>query len=382
MIFLLLFGSEYSFSQVLDSVIFLDEIPITQSIVSRVVAVRPDNDNGVYLSFVKGNKFHLYHYVHSWNEMTKSIFKLDKNYSKGNIPHDFVLSDEFVYVLFDRRISCLSKKKMKEVSSFNPGNAGYVFLSGNHLITGLYYNYHPLDNVPKAGLRKFDLNGNLIDSIDLKVPFPEYTHYNPQKLISFNGEKFIFPLFNGLNFIVVDSNFITVDTVSLSVDKYDSMWVLPSKALSVSVARNMDDLSLYWGFMDDANFRKIARTEYVEFVDSNNLLIRWYSRDTTKGTSNRYTLNLINTNNTWQPNSSAAHLETPIPFDTSKKLFSGGMPLFSHSHLIAYTRDFMYQVKIDIPYIEDLSYRTYFNKKKEMEKVLDPVISLFIFKYE
>jgi hypothetical protein len=57
------------------------------------------------------------------------------------------------------------------------------------------------------------------------------------------------------------------------------------------------------------------------------------------------------------------------------------MPLLSQSNLTTYTKHFIYQIKIDIPYIENLSYKEYYKKKKEKEKTLEPVISIWVFKY-
>jgi len=50
------------------------------------------------------------------------------------------------------------------------------------------------------------------------------------------------------------------------------------------------------------------------------------------------------------------------------------MPLPSDSHLTACTENFIYQVRIDIPYIENLSYREYFLKKMGKK----PLIQLFL----
>ncbi|MCC6720638.1 MAG: hypothetical protein IT243_00420 [Bacteroidia bacterium] len=191
----------------------------------------------------------------------------------------------------------------------------------------------------------------------------------------------MFPLFNGLNFIFVDRNFKKIDTVNLHIEKYDSNWVLPSISLSQSIANNRNDLSLYWELLDRANFSKISRIEYVKFIDSNTLFVRWYSHDSIIGFSNRYSMILVKNSTSWFPVDDNSYLETPIPFNTSLSVYSGGMPLLSQSNLTTYTKHFIYQVKIDIPYIENLSYKEYYNKKKEKEKTLEPVISIWVFRY-
>jgi len=383
-VFLLLTNCCIGFSQHssfhLDSVLNFKEIPITFNTAVRVVSIKSENDK-LFMAFIKGNRFYLYSYDHTKKELVKTNFKLKNKHSIGTTPHDFVVAENYVYILLDKNVHCLSKAKMKEVNSFYCGGAEYLFLSQQNLIAGFYYNYHPADNPFKAGLRKFDLQGNQTDSIFLDVPFPEYTHYLPRNLITFNGEKYVFPLFDGLNFLFIDRNFKNVDTVNLLIEKFDSNWVFPSTSLSQSIANNRKDLSLYWELLDRANLKKISRIEYVKFIDSNTLFVRWYSYDSIIGFSKRYSMILVKNSTSWFPVEANSYLETPLPFNTSLSVYSGGMPLLSQSNLTTYTKHFIYQIKIDIPYIENLSYKEYYKKKKEKEKTLEPVISIWVFKY-
>lgn len=257
-----------------------------------------------------------------------------------------------------------------------------MFLANNQLITGFYYNYHPNDFSHKAGLKKFNFNGNLTDSIFLDIPYPEYTHYLPRKLITFNGEKFVFPLFTGLDFLFISKDFQALDTIHVSHDILNFEWTVPSKNLSELIAKNIGDLSLYWKLLDNSNSRKISRIEFVEFLDYNNLLARFYNHDTASKYNLRYTVNLKKNANSWELSEPIARIETPLPFNTELNVFSGGMPLLSQNHLISYTKEFIYQVKIDIPFIKNSSYKEYYLEKKEMEKRHEPVVALWIFKYE
>lgn len=384
-IFLLLFKCSVAFSQNssfhLDSVLYFDEIPVSYNEVSRIVSSKSSGDN-FYMAFVLDNHFHLYTYNHSKKDLKKDNFKLNNKHSLGTRPYDFIVTDNYVYILLDKTVHCLSKAKMKEVCSFYCGRAEYLFLSQENIIVGFYYNYHPDDSPYKAGLRKFNLQGIQKDSFFLNIPFPEYTHYLPRNLISYNGETFVFPTFNGLSFLFIDKDFKSVDTLILPVEKYDSSWVFPSLSLSKSIAENMDDLSLYWGLLDNANSNKVSRIEFIEFIDSNNLLVRWYSHDPKKGYSNRYSMNLTSISGSWHPQEPDSHIETPIPFNTSLNIYAGGMPLLSQNYLTRYSTNFIYQMKIDIPYIESLSYKEYYQNKREKEKTLEPIISLWVFKYD
>ncbi len=365
----------------LDSVLYFDEIPVTYSEVSRIVSSKSYGDI-FYIAFIRDNNFHLYTYNHSKKLLKKDNFKLNSKLAIGMKPYDFVVTDNDVYVLLDKKIHCLSKAKMKEVYSFYCGRAEYLFLSQEHIIAGFYYNYHPDDSPYKAGLRKFNLQGIQEDSVFLDLPFPEYTHYLPRNLISYNGKKFVFPSFWGLNFLFVDKDFRHIDTLFLAVDKYDSTWVFPSQALSKSIAENMDNLSLYWGLLDNANSSKVSRIEFVEFTDSNNLLVRWFSPNPKRGYSDRFSMNLKNIAGSWKPQEAVSYLETPIPFNTSLNIYAGGMPLLSHNFLTSYSPKHIYQIKIDIPYVESLTYKEYYQRRMEKEKVLDPIISLWVFKYD
>ncbi len=366
----------------LDTVINLKNIPITFSDPSQVVSTKYIGDI-VYISYIKGNKFIQYEYNKNTKKIRINTFKLKNKFSINTVPKDFVIQDNLLYVLIERRIYCLSRIKLKEIYSFKiVGNAEYIFISNEQLITGFYYNYHPLSSPHKAGLRKFDLKGKLLDSIFINVPFPEYTHYLPRELITFNDKKFVFPLFNGLNFILVDINFKDIDTLSLSINEFDSNWVLPSISLSKSIEEHRDDLSLYWSILDNSNYHKISRIEYVKFLDSNKLFIRWYSYDSTYKYCKRYTLLLLKEGNNWSHSKTGVNIETKIPFNTNLKLFEGGMPLLSQNCPTLYSNSNIYQIKIDIPYIENITYKDYYNKKNEMVKKLDPVFSLWIFKYD
>jgi hypothetical protein len=385
-VFLLLLVGEYGFAQKntfhLDSVLNFQEIPITFGNVTRDVFIKAENDK-VFIAFIKGDMFHLYEYIHKSRTLIKEKYKLQKSLKGVTAPEDLVETDDFLYTLIQNRIICISKSKKKEFCSFSCGRSEYLFLSDYYLITGFYYNYHPNDSRHKAGLRKFDFSGNQIDSIFLNVPFPEYTHYLPKKLISYSGKSFVFPTFDGLNFIFIDSNFRDIDTLQIPTFDYDKNWVLPSKSLSESINRNVSgDLSLFWGLLDNSNYRSISRIEHAQFIDSNKLFIRWYSHDSTKKFSNRYTIRLSKKSDIWQVVDSTGQIETPLPFNTELNIYSGGMPLLSHNGLTVYSSEFIYQLKIDIPYIEDLPYKEYYKKKTEKEKSLEPVISLWIFQYD
>lgn len=384
-VFLFLFMCKVVYSQNttfhLDSVLYFEEIPVTFSNVSRVVSAKADDDK-IYTAYVRGNQFVMYNYNYSEKELSISTFKLTHKHSTGTRPYDFVVTDKFVYVLLNKEVHCLSRAKKKVVYSFYCGRAEYLFLSGQHLITGFYYNYHPKDSKHKAGLRKFDLEGNKVDSIFLDVPFPEYTHYLPRNLISFNGDQFVFPFFDGLNLLFVDNEFKNIHSVKIPIEKFDSNWVSPSISLSESVAKNIDDLSLYWRLLDNSNSKKISRIEYVEFLDSATLLVRWYSYDPQTKYTNRFVVYLVKDTDSWKAEENSSFKETPLPFNTNLNVYNGGMPLLSQNYFTTYSKDYIYQVKIDIPYIESVSYKEYYQRKKEKEKKLEPVISLWIFKYD
>lgn len=370
-------NSEYR----LDSILNFKDIPITSSGISRNVGIKSSDDK-ILISFVRENRFFLYEYNHITKKLMKSDFKLKNKYPISTRPVDFIVDEDTIYLLLNRKICYLSRVKKKEIFSINCGEAEYLFLANNQLITGFYYNYHPNDFSHKAGLKKFNFNGNLTDSIFLDIPYPEYTHYLPRKLITFNGEKFVFPLFTGLDFLFISKDFQTLDTIHVSHDILNFEWTVPSKNLSELIAKNIGDLSLYWKLLDNSNSRKISRIEFVEFLDSNNLLARFYNHDTASKYNLRYTVNLKKNANSWELSEPIARIETPLPFNTELNVFSGGMPLLSQNHLISYTKEFIYQVKIDIPFIKNSSYKEYYLEKKEMEKRHEPVVALWIFKYE
>jgi hypothetical protein len=384
-VFLILFNCSIALAQKssyhLDTVLYFEEIPIKYNSISRIVSTKSSEDL-FYMAYINENQFYLYTYNYSKKELKKNNFKLKSNHPSETKPYDFVVNGNYVYILLDKVVHCLSKEKMKEVSSFYCGNAEYLFTSGQHIITGFYYNYHPASSPYKAGLRKFNLQGIQEDSIFLNIPFPEYCHYLPRNLITFNGEKYVLPSFNGMSFFFIDKGFERIDTLIFPVEKYDNKWVYPSVSLSESIAKNIDDLSLYWGLLDNSNSKKISRIEHVEFIDSNNLLVRWFSHDSQVRYSNRYLMNIKNISGIWHPQEKDTYIETPLPFDTKLNIYEGGMPLLSNNYLTRYSEKLIYQMKIDIQYIESLPYKDYFEKKKEMEKILEPIVSLWIFKYE
>lgn len=370
-------NSEYH----LDSILNFSDIPITSNSISRNVCIKSIDDK-IFISHIKKNRFYLYEYSHQTKKLVQADFKLKDNYSISTRPIDFIIDDDTIYLLLNRSIHYLSRTKKKEVFSVNCGEAEYLFKSKNQLITGFYYNYHPADYPHKAGLKKFNLKGNIIDSLFIDIPFPEYTHYLPRKLITYNNHKFVFPLFSGLDFLFVDNDFRTIDTLSISNEILNFEWITPSIKLSDLVAKNIDDLSMCWKLLDQSNSKKISRIEFVEFTDSNNLLVRFYNHDTSSKYNLRYILNLKKDENRWKLSRPFALVETPLPFNTDLNIFSGGMPLLSQNHLISYTKDFIYQVKIDIPFIKNSSYKEYYTEKKEMEKLHEPIVALWIFKYE
>ena len=190
-----------------------------------------------------------------------------------------------------------------------------------------------------------------------------------------------FFLYSMASIFFLNNDFKTIDALKLATEKFDSNWVLPSKSLSEAVAKNMSDFNLYWGLLTKSNSSKIARIEYVAFIDSTNLFVRWYNYDTINKFMKRFTMNLIKSDDSWIAVQANTQAETPLHFNTNLNIFAVGMPLLSDIHLTAYTENFIYQVRIDIPYIENLSYRKYFLKKME-KKTLDPVISLWVFKYD
>lgn len=173
-----------------------------------------------------------------------------------------------------------------------------------------------------------------VDSLVLKTDFLEYTYYLPANFISFSKHYIAYPLLGTYKVYILDNKLALVDSIQREMPD----WVSPSTELHQSIQNNLKNINPYFTLLDEECFHHIHRIEYIDWLDSQTLLVRWYKYDSLLKHRLRYV-------DIWQKDSGLFHLlssspETTFPLNINGSIKEIGLP---------------YWLKISIPYMSNLT---------------------------
>lgn len=360
----------------------LEEVPLLNSSVHFMLHTHVENEVAYYSQFSKkGKELTVWSLDLNTSKKKTEVFKLNSAIPTINGVHPsslVIYRDTLVFTSY-RTMYFLDRKTKKEVNRTSLSSSReYLYQEDGFLYTANYYNYQPKDWKYPVTITKFSSDGRLLDSISFTVPFAEYTHYAPKKFMSFKNGTFILPLFDGFRLLKIDKNLKQIDTIDLTLE-IDSNWVIPSIELHHSIMKNRDNLNWYWNLLDQENTKRIHRIDYVEFIDQDEILVRWFKYDSLIYMQ-RYFISIIKLEPT--PIVIKTFDEKPSPFDISLPFSEGGLPIYSFMGRAIFVKNGLYVFSIDIPYFgnPDITYSEYYAEKKEKEKKMEPVLILKKFK--
>ena len=360
----------------------LEEVPLLNSSVNFMIYTHVENDVAYYSQFSKkGKELTVWSLDLNTSKKKTEVFKLNSAIPaiNGVHPSSLVIYRDTLVFTSDRTMYFLDRKTKKEVNRTSLSSSReYLYQEYGFLYTANYYNYHPKQKIHPVTITKFSSDGRLLDSISFTVPFAEYTHYAPKKFMSFKNGTFVLPLFDGFRLLKIDKNLKQIDTIDLTLE-IDSNWIIPSIELHHSIMNNRDNLNWYWNLLDQENTKRIHRIDYVEFIDQDEILVRWFKYDSLIYMQ-RYFISIIKLEPT--PIVIKTFDEKPSPFDILLPFSEGGLPIYSFMGRAIFVKNGLYVFSIDIPYFgtPDITYSEYYAEKKEKEKKMEPVLILKKFK--
>lgn len=259
----------------LDTVIYAENIPFNvkmplnskSSVFSKVI------DNHLFVAYIHKGKLQFEDYDLSTDNLSRKSYEI-KLSRKNNVPYifdfhvDYESGEAFVLTTNDRMLK-LSLTDGKLVYSMKVSRFNYVFADKDFLYLGRYYNYKNIQN--QGLIAKYSKDGDLLDSIAFNIPFPEFTQCNQNKLMTFNGQTFAVPLFDGYNILLIDKDFKTLNTFTLNKEN----WVAPSHEKKEIVS---NDNNISFTLLEEVN-NSVSRISGIDFLDNNNLLVRYFQNE-------------------------------------------------------------------------------------------------------
>ncbi|MCO6494497.1 MAG: hypothetical protein J5I91_02310 [Bacteroidetes bacterium] len=342
--------------------------------------------NDLYVAYVKNKKLIIEKFTNDKSIVKSNLsivklkgkFKNLGSYSLKDIAIDMENNEAYILTFGYVMVISLTENRVKDY--FPISDFGYLFSDNEHLYLGRYYDYHPNDSKNKAGLFKYTKQGKVLDSILLEVPFIEYTHYIPNQLFTFNGQSFVMPLFDSYTLLAINKDFKSIDTFSFAKEN----WVSPSIEVSNSFKANFDQKDRFYRILDNENYKRISRIEFVEFTDNNELMVRYFQFDpsNTLSSNQRYIDRYKFTKGNFVK-LQETQIETP-KLDPNLPMKQGHVNLNSNSIVSHYFNDGFIYFRFDVP-VEITSAMTeveYKEIKNEQVAKNNPAINIWFFRYE
>ena len=259
------------------------------------------------------------------------------------------------------------KRKIKSIE--------YSGFSDHVIYYGRFYNHIP-DKIAPACIYRYNIQTGQLDSVILKHDFMEYTHYLPAKFIAFGKNELIYPDFGSYKVYIQNNDFTSLDSVTRDIPD----WISPSRDLNLSIAKNPNDIFMYFPLLDKECFEHMDRIEHLEFIDTNSFLVRWYRYDTTLQQRKRIIDIWIKKEGKYTV--AKSYYETIFPLPMDHFMLTNGIPLRSDEHYTHYTKDYIIQLKSDAALDTRTckTYREYLEKRETYGKTDDPVVSFWVFK--
>lgn len=287
-----------------------------------------------------------------------------------------VLSDS-VFLCNNNRILGYEISNKKLFSDMHCKSIEYSFYKNGNIFLGRYYRHPSVSQIEPACIYKIDIRTLKIDSTILRTDYLEYSYYLPARFISFNSNSDIaYTFFGSYKVIILNKDLRIID----SIDVYKDDWVAPSDDLHKILENTKSDINLYFPLLDKECFEKISRIEFINWIDTNKIIIRWYKYDTALKFRIRYVDLLEKHNSKFKVISS--NIETKYPILLDSLISKNGIPLFSENYYTFYSKDKIVQVRSDVDVNPNSykTYREYLKARNEYAKDHDPNVSIWIFK--
>lgn len=288
------------------------------------------------------------------------------------------LKDTLIVASEDKLIGYILSKKsiifQKPIKSIE-----YSKLINGVVLYGRYYNHNPITGIAPTCLYRYNVCTKKTDSVVLKTDFLEYSFYLPANFLTFNDKFTAYPLFGSYKLYLLNHNLETIDSIQRELND----WISPSIELHNSISKNPMDLNLYFPLLDKESFEHIHRIEFIEWLDTNQLLVRWYKYDTLLKHRVRYIdIWTKELKSTFKLTSTKIETHYPLMIDSS--LFEYGFPIMSENYYTQYKSNYIVQIKseLELNPNEFKTYREYLVKRKEYGIKKEPIISIWVFKYK
>ena len=330
----------------------------------NVLAVLFQNKKGLEISF-----FNLDNYEEIKMNFDKKKIKKIKVENVGN----FIFNKSVIVINeIEGKTHILSFNDENRYQMIKKNRINHSLLVGKSLFLFRYYVYG-YKNTNNSIIYKYRLNGQFVDSLDLKSKYLEYTFFAPQKVFASNNEYIFQGTFGDYNILKIDTNLKIIDTIKINHPN----WVLPLKTFNDDFALNNDENFKY---ISNENMNRISKIEHLDIMNDSILVVRWLFKDS-NCKYNLRKLDKININNN-QLVSSLLETEEYLKIGDIK-MKEAGFPLTSSNYPCIYYKNMILHLKFDfegfIPNPEN-THREYRTINTKSQKNKEPIITVWIFK--
>ncbi|MCC6721229.1 MAG: hypothetical protein IT243_03440 [Bacteroidia bacterium] len=359
------------------------------------------NQQFIFKSLIKDNEIDVKKRIKSEafidaNESTYSILYYDKNNSlfvkTRNLEDDSELMKyEILYTkdkdLRERKIVNFSIKGNKMAISTWSGiiifkkNKKYfkkdlliptnvmplqIMLTDSFLYCCHYYFSHPNQETRVCFINKFDLQGKLLKTIEIQIPYPEYTTYAPFSPFSFSKNSIVVVIQTPYIFYEVNFNLQIIN----KLNHYSPDWVDPPD----SFRRVFHNDFFNYKLLDSFSYRKISRLECSNFIDDTTLFIKRRERIIDNYNFLNYYYDIFKKNDAGSWDFVRTNKEDITPLQMDRKTDSTFCFIFSSNSYHLFNKNHLIKLELAAPISPiGLTIKEWIIEKEKWLKSNDPI---------
>lgn len=200
----------------LDTII---NIPIPNSFKDKIVNTCYNNELWVYIPGKRSDTLD-FMVINLENHSIKEVFcPFRSMYFKISNPtaRDFSLSKNTMCISFsDNSVMVIDRNKYQlKIRELFPTTEYLVFiqLKGDKLFYAKHYNAHPLSSATKTVLGKYNIKNRNVKSINPKFDHIEFSHFSPNKWVSFGNQYNVFSQTSSYKIDIYDNELNVIDSI-------------------------------------------------------------------------------------------------------------------------------------------------------------------------
>jgi hypothetical protein len=355
---------------VFKSIKIFDKINVNKRIKSEVLFQGNDTSYSM-LYYQKSNKLFLNTFnLKDDTQISESqvFFAKDKDLKERHFISYGINQSKLAIVTWTGLMLFTKSKKGYSKNTFIPLKVRptKIFLTDSFIYNCHYYFSHPMQDTKICYINKFDFKGNLVATIEFRIPYPEYTVYAPFSPFSFSGNSIVVAIQTPYIFYEVNLNLKIINKVTQN----SPGWISPPDSFKRAFHNGFFNNKM----LDSLAYYGISRLECSNFINDSTLLIKRRERIIDKMNFLNYYFDIYkkNINGEWEFIKSVKEDSTPLQMD--KKTDSTFCLIFSNNSYHFFHKKYLIKLELSAPISPlGLTLKEWMLEKETWLKKNDPV---------